>query len=107
MARTDYALHARLVRVEESIAALAEGQKLLLAAMTDLVKGRARVSEPVVEVKASRRSRADRVAEANPLIRPERAKSGRMCACGRSMSKERNGTKVAGKVVCHYCWTHR
>lgn len=105
MAATHAALYRglanRLERVEATLPVLVAKLDQLLA------QGTTRVSEPVVEVKASRRSRADRVAEANPLIRPERAKHGRKCACGRSMSKERNGTLINGRVVCHYCWTHR
>lgn len=71
-------------------------------------EGRTKVAEEVKPITHKpRRTRAQRIAEANPLIRPQRAAKGKTCACGRSMSKARTGTKVNGKVVCHFCWTHR
>lgn len=82
-----------------------------LSGRIDALEGK-KVAEPVKPVepkgeKKPRRTRAQRIAEANKVIRPERLANGKLCGCGRSMAEARTGTKIAGKVVCHYCWTHR
>lgn len=67
------------------------------------------VNEPIKPIKDAskkRRTRAQRIAEANPIIRPQRAKTGKTCPCGRSMSKARTAT-INGVVRCHYCFSHR
>lgn len=83
---------------------------VVAAVLAELSKSK--VSEPVAPIEpakapSKRKSRSVRIAEANAAIRVERLAHGKKCACGRSMSKARTGTKVNGKVVCHYCWTHR
>jgi len=66
------------------------------------------VNEPVKPIATApkRRTKAQRIAEANKAIRPQRLKTGKLCPCGRSMSKARTAS-ISGVVRCHYCFSHR